>query len=122
MDQDDYHIMKQSKLEDTYDHDTCIGLYSTIEQQIREDAMLLRQIYEEEQKQFEGQIKQVERSNEYHLNLIRNQTIPNQSNFVRKDREDLSTYFGVPYRMEIQTPISEINSFQRDKSKRKISR
>ena len=32
------------------------------------------------------------------------QTIHNQNNFVRKDREDSFTYFGVPYRTEIQTP------------------
>ena len=36
-----------------------IGPYSTTEQQIREDAILSRQIYEEEQKQFEKQIKQI---------------------------------------------------------------
>ena len=35
---------------------------------------------------------------------MRNQTIPNQSNFARKDREDPSTYFRVPCRTEIQTP------------------
>ena len=60
-------------------------------------------------KQFEDQIKQVEnkRSNEYHLILMRNQTIPIESNFVRKDREDSPTYFGVPYRLEIQIPKLE---------------
>ena len=39
--------------------------------------MLLRQIYEGEQKQFEKQIKRVEnrRSYEYHLNQVRDQII-----------------------------------------------
>ena len=94
VDQHDYHVVKKGKVQDTYDHDRYICPYSTIEQQIRADVMLSRQIYEEEQKQFEEQIKQVEnkRSNEYHLTLVRNQIIPNESNFVRKDREDSSTY------------------------------
>ena len=67
--------------------------------------MLSRQIHNEEQRQFEKQ-KQVEnkRSNEYHLNSMRNWTIPDQSNFVRKDKEDSLTYFGFPYRTEMQTP------------------
>ena len=56
--------------------------------------MLSWQIYEEEQRQFEEQIKEVEnkRCNENHLNLMRDQIISNQSNFVLKDREDPSAY------------------------------
>ena len=78
--------MKQDKAQDTYDHDRYIGLYSTIEQQMRTDAMLSRQIYIDEQRQFEKQMKQVEnkRPSEYHLNSMRNQTHPNKSDFVRK--------------------------------------
>ena len=59
--------------------------------------MLLRQMYDEEQKQFEEQIKQVEkeRSHEYHLNQMRDQIIPNHSNFVIKDRKDQSAYFEI---------------------------
>ena len=41
-----YHVMKESKVQSPYDDDRYIGPYSTIEQQIRADAMLLRQIYE----------------------------------------------------------------------------
>ena len=38
------------------------------------------------------------------------QIIPNQSNFVLKDREDPSAHFRVPYRLEIQTPkLGEIS-------------
>ena len=44
------------------------------------------------------------RSNEYHFNSVGKQTIPNQANFVRKDRGDSLTYFGVPYITEMQTP------------------
>ena len=42
------------------------------------DAMLSRQIQEEEQKCFEEDIKQIEnkRSHEYHLNQMRNHIIP----------------------------------------------
>ena len=35
---------------------------------------------------------------------MRNQKIPNKSNCVRKDREDPSPHFGIPYRTEIQAP------------------
>ena len=42
VDQHDYHIMKQGKVQDTHDHDRYIGPYSTIQQQIRADAMLSR--------------------------------------------------------------------------------
>ena len=35
---------------------------------------------------------------------MRDQIIPNQSNFVIRDREDPSAYFEIPYEMEIQTP------------------
>ena len=34
---------------------------------------------------------------------MKNQTIPNQYIFVRKDREDSFMHFGVPYRTEMQT-------------------
>ena len=44
--------MTQIKVQDTHDHDTYIDLHSAIEQQIRADAMLSRQIQEEEQKHF----------------------------------------------------------------------
>ena len=52
--------------------------------------MLSNPIYNEEQKQIEKQITQEEnkRSNECHLNSMRNQTILNQSNFERRDREE----------------------------------
>ena len=73
VDQHGYCIMKQGKAKGTYDHDRYIGPYSTNEQQIRTDAMLLGQIYEEEQKQFKEQIKQVgnKRSNENDLNQMK---------------------------------------------------
>ena len=83
--------------------------------------MLSRQIYKEEQRQFEKQIKQVEnkRSNEYHLNSMGKMTIPNQTNFVWKDREDSWTYFGVPYRTEMQTLIVRWIHFRETSHKRK---
>ena len=31
VDQHDYHVMKQDEVQDTYEHDRCIGPYSTIE-------------------------------------------------------------------------------------------
>ena len=98
-DQHDYHIMKQSKVQGAYGHDRYIDPYSTIEQQIRANAMLSRQIYGEEQNQFEEQIKQVQnkRSHEYHLDQMRDQIIPNQFNFVVRDREDPSAYCKIPY-------------------------
>ena len=94
VDQHDYHIMKQCTVQNTYDHDRHIGLYSTSEQQIRADAIFSRQIYNEEPRQFEKQTKQVDnkRFNEWHLNSMRNQTIPNQSNFLSKDRKESLTY------------------------------
>ena len=46
--------MKQGKVQDPYDNDRYIGPYATIEQQISADAMLLRLIYKEDQKQFEN--------------------------------------------------------------------
>ena len=58
--QHDYHTMTQGKVHDTHDHDTYTNLYSAIEQQVRIDAMLLRQIQAEEQKCFEEYIKQLE--------------------------------------------------------------
>ena len=65
-----------------------IDQYFTVEQHIRADAILSRQICEEEQKQFEKQIKQKgnKRPNEYYLYSIRRQSIPNQNKVVRKDR------------------------------------
>ena len=88
VDQHHYNIMKQGKTQDIHDNDRYIGQYSTIQWQIRADAMLSRLIYEEGQKQFEKLIKQVEykRSNKYHSNLIRKQMILNQTNLMRKDR------------------------------------
>ena len=64
--------MKQGKVQDIHDNDRYIGQYSTVEQQIRAEVMLSRQIYEEDQKQVEKQIKQVENksSNEYHFNSM----------------------------------------------------
>ena len=50
VDQHDYYIMEQGKVQDTHDNYTYIGQYSTIKQQIRADAILSRQIYKEEQK------------------------------------------------------------------------
>ena len=47
--QHDYHVMKQSEIQGPYDQDRCIGLLSTIEQQIRAHGILLRQIYDEDQ-------------------------------------------------------------------------
>ena len=109
VEQHDYHIVEQGKVQDTHDNNRYIGLYSTTAQQIWADAMLSRQIYEEEQKQFEKQMKQVEnkRSSDYHFNPMGQQTTPNQTNFVRKNREDSITYFEVPYRTEMQTPKSD---------------
>ena len=60
VDQYDCHVMEQGKVQDTHGNDRYIGLYSTIEQQIRADAMLPRHIYEEEWKQFEKQIREIE--------------------------------------------------------------
>ena len=68
VDQNDYHVMKQSKVQGAYDHDRYIGPYSAIGQQTRADSMLWRQIYKEEQKQFEVQIKQEE--NKRPMNII----------------------------------------------------
>ena len=92
--QHNYHVMKQSKVHGTYDHNRYNGPYSTIEQQIRAAAMLSTQIYDVEQKQFEEQIKQVEniRSHEYHLNQMRDQIIPNHSNCMTRQRRHISTF------------------------------
>ena len=78
--------MEQDKVQETHDNDRYICPHSTFEWQIRTDAMLSRQIYQEEQKQFEKHIKQVEyrRSNEYHFNSIGRHTIPNQTIFCMK--------------------------------------
>ena len=74
----DYCTMTQSKVQDIPNHDTYTTSYSAIVQQIRIDAMLSRQIQEEEQKCFEEHIKQLEnkRSCEYHLNEMGDQMIP----------------------------------------------
>ena len=60
--------------------------------------MLLRQIYDEEQKQPETENK---RSHENHLNQMRDHIIPNHSNFVTRDREDPLVHFEIPYKSEI---------------------
>ena len=49
IDQHDYQTMTQCKIQDKHGHETCIDSYYAMEQQIREDAMLSRQIKEEEQ-------------------------------------------------------------------------
>ena len=46
-DQHNYHIREEDKVQDTRDNDRYIGLCPTIEQQIRADAILSRQICEE---------------------------------------------------------------------------
>ena len=68
VDQYDYHVMKQDKVQYTND-DRYIGQYSMIEQQIRADAILSRQIYEE-WKQFAKQIKQLENKDPINIILI----------------------------------------------------
>ena len=120
--------MKQGKVIDTHDNDRYIGQYSTTEQQIRADVMLSRKMYEVEWKQYQKQIKQVEnrRSDEYNFYSIGKQTIPNETNFVRKDREDSLTYFGVPYRTEMQTPrlgefTSERQAMRKESQSRKVN-
>ena len=114
VDQHDYLVMKQSKVQGAYSHDRYIGLYSTIKQQIREKAMLSRQIYEEEQKQFEEQIKQVENQRlHHHLNQLRDQNISNQSNFAIRDGDNPSAYFEIPLKSEIQTPKLDKSSSER---------
>ena len=69
-----------------------------LNKQIRTDVKLLKQLYDEEHKQFKKQTKQVEkkRSCKYHLNQMRNPKIPNHSIFVTRDREDPSVYFEIP--------------------------
>ena len=52
--------MTESKVHDTHDHDTYTNLYFAIEQQIRLDAMLSRQIQAEEQKCLVEHIKHIE--------------------------------------------------------------
>ena len=42
VDQHNYHVMKQGKVQDTHENDRYIGLYSTIEQQVSTDTMLSR--------------------------------------------------------------------------------
>ena len=65
--------MTHSKVHDTHDHEH--RLTDILQQNSRKktDAMLLRQIREEEQKLFEEQIKQVEnkRSHQYYLHQMR---------------------------------------------------
>ena len=48
IDQHDYHTMEQGKAQVTFNNDMYNDPYSTIEQQIRADAILSRQIYREE--------------------------------------------------------------------------
>ena len=50
--------MEQGKFQVIHDNDMYINPYSTVEQQIRTDTILSRQIYKQEQKQFEKQMKQ----------------------------------------------------------------
>ena len=57
IDQHNYHKMEQGKVQVTHDNDMYINLYSTVELHIRVDAILSRQTCEEEQKQFEIQMK-----------------------------------------------------------------
>ena len=70
VDQHNCHVTKEGKVQGTHDNDRYIGPYSTIEQQIRANAMLSKQIYEEEQKQFEKQIKQTEKKDPMNTILI----------------------------------------------------
>ena len=53
IDQHDYHEMEQGKVQVIFENDMYIDLYSTVERQTRTDAILSRQIYEEEWNQFE---------------------------------------------------------------------
>ena len=46
--QHDYNVMTLSQIQGVFDDDRYIGQYSTIKQQIKVDAMLSRQIYDEE--------------------------------------------------------------------------
>ena len=50
--QHDYHTITQSKVHDTHDHDTYTNSSYAIEQQIRLDAMLSRQIQAKNPKLF----------------------------------------------------------------------
>ena len=70
IDQHDYHKMEQGKVQVTQDNDMYINLYFPVEQQIKVDAILFRQIYEDERKQFEKQIAN-KRSNGYHFDSIK---------------------------------------------------
>ena len=79
--------------------------------------MLSRQICDEEQKQPEIENK---RSNEYHLNQMRDQIIPNHSNFVTRDREDQLVHSEIPYKSEIQTPKLDEFSLQRQIKEKNI--
>ena len=86
VDQHEYHEMEKDKVQVEHDNDIYISLYSTVEQQIRADAISSRQIYEEEKKEFKKQIKHIgnKRPNEYHLDSIRRQSIPYQNKVVSK--------------------------------------
>ena len=48
IDQHDYHEIEWGKVQVTHNNDMYIDLYFTVEQQIRADAILFRQIYKEE--------------------------------------------------------------------------
>ena len=82
--------MEHYKVHITHDDDMYINLYSIVEQQIRADAILSREIYEEEWKQFEK--IENKRPSEYHFDSINRQSIPNQNKVVSNDREDSLEY------------------------------
>ena len=93
--------MTQSKVHDTHDHDTYRNLYSAIQQQMRLDAMLSRQIQAEEQKGLAQHIKQIEnkRSHKYQHNQSRDQIIPDSPSHSRyndaKNQESIIVKIGL---------------------------
>ena len=63
--------MTQRKVQDAHDHETYINSYAAIEQVIKADAMLSRQIQEEEQNYFKEHIKQIKIKDPMSIRLMK---------------------------------------------------
>ena len=58
-DSQDYYDREQARIQVNHENDMCIDPYPTIEQQVQADAILFRQLHEEECAQFRRQMSQL---------------------------------------------------------------
>ena len=80
------------------------GPYPSVQQQIQIDAILSRQIYEDEEIQFKKELNQLESNNsiEYYVDSIGWQSIPQQDIVIGKIREQPLEHIGAHYRKEVK--------------------